>query len=329
LFKPTKRALSFQRTPHVDVSGETFQDTAFAWKLPSEPISFEYRTDRYGFRNAPDRDSADIYLLGDSMLVAALVAFEETLVARLESLLQKPVMQFALSGQSVQGMQQVFRDSDVELRDRLAVQFVYEGNDLVDSRTFRQGASGTGTASGSVADRSLAKQLVLLLQKVTDPTPGIAALRSCSIDDQEYLFFTARESFAGYENEMSEISDALTRFTHEVRSSGGHYAVVFIPSKLRVLGSLCRFPPESDLNDLASHLSPLPEHLRAWSEETGVPLLDLTEPLQAAARAGMIPWFWGDTHWNEIGHAVAAEALAAWELVRTAARSSPHAVEFE
>jgi hypothetical protein len=52
-----------------------------------------------------------------------------------------------------------------------------------------------------------------------------------------------------------------------------------------------------------------------------VPYIDLTEPLRASARAGAIPWFQADTHWNSIGHRVAAEALAEFEPIRTWAAS--------
>src|SRR6267143_1402573 len=82
------------------------------------------------------------------------------------------------------------------------------------------------------------------------------------------------------------------------------------------VAALCRFPARSDLSDLASNLGPLRSHLLAWSERSGIPLLDLTEPLLTAARADRVPWFWGDTHWNAEGHAVAAKALAAWNPVR-------------
>jgi hypothetical protein len=79
-----------------------------------------------------------------------------------------------------------------------------------------------------------------------------------------------------------------------------------------VLGPQCQFPNDSVLAGGASQLGPLRTHFQAWSKSSGIDVLDLTEPLQVAAQSGSIPWFWGDTHWNSIGHEVAAKALSEW-----------------
>lgn len=299
--------LGTKRVPHLDVAGTTFQDTASRWGLRSDPIPFRYRTDRHGFRNDIDRADADIYLLGDSVLVAALIPFPETVAARLEKAVRRPVKQVALIGIGPQEEQRLFRDAGLEVSGRLVIQFIFEDNDLRDSKRFRTAVAGG--ASTSRGEGTLTHQLVLALQRLTQPVAGAAALRSCAIGEQTYTFFWARESFAGLEGEAAAISDALMRFATEIRAAGGELAIVFVPSKLRVLGPLCRFPAASALKNFAFHLGPLRDHLRIWSEQSAIALLDLTEPMLNAAQAGRIPWFWGDTHWNSEGHAVAAEAL--------------------
>ena len=50
--------------------------------------------------------------------------------------------------------------------------------------------------------------------------------------------------------------------------------------------------------------------------ETTLSPMDLTQPLCESATNGLIPWFPGDTHWNSIGHNVAADTLIAWSPVR-------------
>jgi hypothetical protein len=50
--------------------------------------SFAYKSDRNGFRNVIDRDAADIYLLGESILVAGLVPFDKIITSRLEKAMQ-------------------------------------------------------------------------------------------------------------------------------------------------------------------------------------------------------------------------------------------------
>lgn len=313
--------LGTKRIPHLDVTGTTFQDTASRWGLESAPIAFHYRTDRHGFRNHIDRAEADIYLLGDSVLVAALIPFPETVAARLENAVRRPVKQVALIGIGPQEEQQLFRDARLELNGRLVIQFIFEDNDLRDSKRFR--AALAGRAPVSRGESTLTHNVVLALQRLTQPVAGAAALRSCVIGRQTYTFFWARESFAGLEDEAAAISNALMHFATEVRAAGGELAIALVPSKLRVLGPLCRFPAASELQDFAPHLGPLRGHLRAWSERSGIALLDLTEPMLSAAHAGRIPWFWGDTHWNAEGHAVAAEALSAWEPLRRLHARSP------
>ena len=300
-------ALGTRRIPHLNVRGLTLQDTASTWGLHSDPVAFHYRTDRHGLRNEPDRAEADIYLLGDSILVAALVPFQETVTARLERALNRPVMQVALINLAPQAEHQLFRDTKLDVRGKLVIQFIFEGNDLLDSRIYRQNAPTV--ALESTTARSLANQIWRMLVTVTQPALEVSAMRLCTISGQTYTFGWARQSFAGLESEAIVVTDAIQTFANEVRAGGGDFAVVFVPTKLRVLGPLCSFPKGSDLNDLSFHIGPLRAHLQQWSKSSGIKVLDLTEPLHAAARRGRIPWFWGDTHWNAVGHEAAAQAL--------------------
>jgi hypothetical protein len=314
LFARRSSNLGVERIPHLRVSGTTWQDTASLWGLPSEPVAYSYKTDRRGFRNDSDRDIADIYLLGDSVVLGALVPFRASVTAALERLSGKRVMQIALSGIGPQEAQQLFRDANVDIRNGLLVQFVFEGNDYGDSRRYRKTAYEV--RHESIWERSLSNQIILSLQRLTDPVAGVAATRTCSIGGSLYTFFWVRESFAGLEDEANAIGVALRDFAAEVRREGGRFGVVFVPSKLRVLGPFCRFPVGSELSNYASHVSPLRRYLHDWSASNKIDLLDLTDPLQEAARAGRIPWFWGDTHWNAEGHAVAARALSEWHALR-------------
>jgi hypothetical protein len=163
--------------------------------------------------------------------------------------------------------------------------------------------------------RSFANNALVALQRWTQPVVGLARTRTCTIDGQLYTFRWTAEAHRGREAETRQVLAALEGFAGEVARAGGRYAVVFAPSKLRVLGPLCSFPPGSTLRDPA-HLGTLREAATEWAHRTGIPLVDVTAPLQAAARDGAIPWFWGDTHWNARGHEAVAAALAESEPVR-------------
>ena len=318
LLGPRGSALGAEPAPNLDISGMSYQDTASGWGMPSGPIPFRYKTDRRGFRNEQDRADAEIYLVGDSVLVAALVPFPDTVTARLERLIQRPVAQVALIGKSPQEVQQLFRDSGLPIKGRLVIQFVFEDNDLIDSKRFRQPPMSAQQTSWR--ENSLTNQLILKLQILTQPVSGTASLRTCKIEDQNYTFLWGRQSFAGLEEEIGVIESSLQDFGAEIRQSGGQFGVVFVPAKLRVLGPVCQFPSNSELSEFSSHIGPFREKLGLWAKNQRVDYLDLTEPLVAGARGNRIPWFWGDTHWNADGHAIAAEALSNWRAVKELAR---------
>lgn len=306
----TLGAIGTRRVPHLDARGHTFQDTAYAWGMPSDPISFHYRTDRHGLRNEPDRAEADVYLLGDSMVVAALVPFEETITSRLERRLERSVMQVALINVSPQREHQLFRETRLDVRGKLVIQFIYEGNDLLDSREYRRRAGDVKAEPWT--SRSLASQVWRVLVTATDPTRASNARTTCSISGQRYTFAWTKNSFAGLADEVEIVTTAIQDFGHEVRKGGGYFAVVYVPTKLRVLGSLCDLSDGSEGVDLASNVGPTRDQFLEWSKSSRIEFLDLTEPLQVAANAGRLPWFWGDTHWNALGHDVAANAVAEW-----------------
>jgi hypothetical protein len=298
---------------NVVVSGETREDIATLWGLPSERIAFDYRTNALGFRNRPERGDAELVLLGDSILVAALVPFEDTIAARLERALGRPTMNVALIDQSPADEHQLFRKSGLAPRGRTVVQFLFEGNDLQDMRGDRGPPPAT---EPSRLERSLTWNAAMLLQRLTQPVAGIARRRVGSLGGEDYAFFWTGQSYQGHEREFAELCAAVGAFAEEVRAGGGRFALAFVPTKLRVLGPITTFPESSELRDLAAQLGPFREHVAAWAKEHGVEFLDLTPALQEAARAGRIPWHRGDTHPNAIGHEAMTAALAEWSFLR-------------
>jgi len=309
------KPLGAARTPFLDLRGSEQEDMARRWGLPSAPIEYRIQTDRHGFRNLADRESAEVYCLGDSFLVAALVPGTETLPAQLEARLQRSVMGVALSGLGPQAECELLLQEGLPLEHRLVLHFLFEGNDLRDSAAWRR-----GPAPSSWRERSLLAQLRLLARRLARPPPEDLERRTGWIGDEPYRFYWLRQSFEGLEPELAPIAEALRGLRERVRAAGGEYGLVLIPTKLRVLGPFCRFAAGSELADWQRECGPLPEFLRDWGAREGVGVLDLTEALRAACARGEVPWFPADTHWNANGCRAAAEAVADWALVRAAIR---------
>lgn len=310
IFAPKTKDIGQHPVPGIEVKGETYQDTATAWGLSSEPIAFEYRTDRYGYRNRIDRAEAEIYLVGDSILVGALVDAEEMLASRLEDITGKPVIQVALIGKSPQEMQARFFSLPLDLKNKLVLQFIFEGNDLGDSINYR--AVSKNEDRKDFRERSFLNNILVFLQRLTQPIAGQAQLQSCKIDARTYSFHWLRKSFEGRMDEASVISASIEEFAGRVEDQGGRFAVVYVPSKFRVLSALCEFPTKSDISVPGKHMNPLHGYMSDWSQQAGIPLIDLTPALTAEAMKGNITWFWGDTHWNPEGHSVGAQTIADW-----------------
>ncbi|MEM9422428.1 MAG: hypothetical protein AAF986_07985, partial [Pseudomonadota bacterium] len=135
IFGPNHKANSgpgWSLVPNTSVKGESYQDIAFAFGIPHDPIHFVFDTDSYGFRNDNQKD-ANILILGDSIVVGALVPKHSTVDSVIERAIGRPVMQAALIGRSIQEQHQMLRDSGLPLENRKIVQFFFEGNDLLDS----------------------------------------------------------------------------------------------------------------------------------------------------------------------------------------------------
>ncbi len=298
------KAVGWTLQPGISVRGQTGQDIAARLGLPHDPIPFDFHADSYGFRNG-DEPVGDIVFLGDSIILGAAVPVDETIAEVVEDTLGKPVMQAALLGLSIQGQHDMLRSSGLPLKGKTVVQFLFEGNDLLDSRAYRSQSDTPAPAGGASLGRLVWERLVTL----TNPA---ARYYSCTIGDQDVAFLWTRRSFDGVEDEVTEITDAIRAYRQELRREGADYALVLVPTKYRVLESQCTFPPGSPIANPAANLSALPAELSRFADAQAIRFIDLTPSLMAAAQQGTLPWFWGDTHWSSAGHAVAGKQVADW-----------------
>ena len=311
--RATSDVVGMQAVPHQNLTGQTYQDLAVRYGLPTEPIDYHYVTDRRGYRNPQDLAAAELYLVGDSILVAGLLPIEQTVTSRLAASLGVPTMNVALIGLSPQAERDRFLAAQLPLEHRLVLQFVFEGNDLLDSAGYRRPEQ----QRPSLLESTLCHGLAVWIQRRTDGRRLAEERQFGQIGTEKYWFYWTERAFRGVEDEFPYICDALVDMRQNVESARGQYAVVYVPAKIRVLGPSCSWPVDSSITDYRMLLSPLREWLTTWCREQGIALLDLSDPLGDSAARGEIPWFPADTHPNAVGHHVMADAISAWDVVRT------------
>jgi len=299
-------------TAMLELEGLTYEDLASSWGYPTEAMPFYFKTDRYGLRNHQDRANADIYLLGDSILVAGMLPFEKVVASLLEQDLNRSVMNVALISISPQREVELLKETGLPLENRILLHFIFEGNDMKDSFEWRAKADGTALEL-SRFERTLTYNALIRLQRATSP-PTTPQRRIGRLGGIDYLFGWTRSSFEPYHAELAFIAATLQDLAKNMAEAGGTYGVVFVPSKIRVIGPSCTWPETSSLDGYEEHVSPMRTWLADWAQEQGIPLLDTTDPLLLSTASGHIPWYPGDTHLNAIGHRVMADAIRGWTI---------------
>ncbi len=310
-----ERLLGGEPIPSYELVGRTYMDLALAANIRHEPVPFEFKTNSFGFRG--EHDHAEVLVLGDSIVVYPLVPYEDSITGRLESTLGVPVMNFALMGISPVKAKRLLLEADpeVDLKGKLVLQLLFEGNDLEDYEHEQEGLS-TAPPTLSWSQRLFVPAVVQTLARLSSPPPQRSLSRSCEAFGQNQLFLWSRPHFAPYLHNVEPIHSHLRALHQTVRERGGTYVLVYVPSKLRVLAPFCTWPAGSDLADVDAHLSPWMQSAQAFAQSAEIPLINVFPALRRVADGGESPWFWGDTHPNGIGHRAMATAIVGSEAVK-------------
>ena len=320
--------LAWARPPHSSWEGRPRSDMAVAFNLPVRaPREQSFTTDAKGFRNRLDRSRADVALVGDSYVEGAYVSDDETAASHLERLTGWRVANLGRSGYGTLQELEVVRLFALPLHPRAVAWFFFEGNDLYDDGTYETAIAylrehgSYGAAQHHALDwnrfpeASLSLNAFRLLRRTLDPIVPVVAPSYGLFqgprgpDVKLYFYKDAALRFDDYEEQrFAKSRRALSEGAALLRANGIALQLVFVPSKFRVYRDLCRFPSGSPC--ASWRLWDLEARFQEFCSKDGLPLLNLTGPMRAAAGRGEILYAPEDSHWNAEGHRFVAALLA-------------------
>jgi hypothetical protein len=306
--------------PHARQTGEARGgDAASSYQLPpSELTQFQWDVtyDHNGFRNKLDLKSADIVVIGDSFVEGLTVTDADLVTSQLAQLQGKVV---ANLGQSTYGPLQelvVFKRYGLPLQPRTIIWMFFEGNDLQDVIAYRHELQHPPSFWHTFWARSFTRSAYLAVKRLVVPPIKPSGVKRSGVfqaanGKQLTTYFMYRPKSLSQE-ELSALDEtAVTLATvHKLCAAQGIRLIfVFVPTKFRVLHSLCQFPQESECRNWV--LTDMPERLQSAlaSTSSAVKYLDLTPYLLEAAKKEELPYYPDDEHWSPEGHKIAAKAI--------------------
>jgi hypothetical protein len=291
-----------------------------AWRGRKTPDCDEvaYRTDQHGFRNPPGLRRADIVVVGDSVTEAGEVAEEATFVRKAAAALGLAAVNLGTSGYGPQQELATLRRYGLPYRPRLVVWQVTEWNDLQDAQMYRNRREPEARTLPPwdvlYARHSPVMQLVARL--LPDRRPNSVPFWCSDGRVEARAFWPYRPDLhrqlpAGFEETKRAIATAF----EACRSRGIDFAVLYVPSHVRVLLPYLRFksPAQRDRfcpEGLADRDDDLAHALAAFCDRLGCPMIDMAPPLRRRAavdnRRIYIP---NDPHLGVDGHDEVHRAL--------------------
>lgn len=323
--------LSFRRIPGLEWTARPLSDIEQGFGLPraaEERIEFTY--DRWGYRNAEEMEHAEVVLLGDSYVEGWYVSDEQTVASRLAARLGRPVANLGVAGYGTLQQLRVLESDALERRPRVVAWFFFEGNDLYDDQHFENSRladppspdettphpEGMAAAHGW-RQRSFALNALRRLRRWSHPlvpnrAPYWALLPGRSGDEARIYFADyAAVPWTAYEEGRWETTRAaFERGLALAESHGIDLVFVYVPIKYRVYRDVIEVPADSPLRTWRVWTE-LPARFRAFCASASATCLDLTGPLESAARRETMVYARTDTHWSAEGHALAAAELEA------------------
>jgi hypothetical protein len=299
-------------------------------------------TDAHGFRNSPPEQATyDVVALGDSFTMARTVA--SPWPQGLAACAGMDVLNLGEEGAGPQQELDLFRQYGRGKQPQWVILTYFEGNDLYDAAAYAQanpfllarigkqlltqGAQALKPGSRAQAAPAISYRypITVTLNEAALPMAFLPAYVAWLSVDRERIAASQNYHVAmGSIQQMADLSDDI----------GAQFLLVFIPSKIhtylpylkddetlaRVFAGVhaldldgagyLQFTPAAATADLTrQHMDDQAGLLAEYAAEHNLRFLDLTARFQNAAATGEALYYAFDTHWNQQGHDLAAQAI--------------------
>ena len=301
-------------------------------------------TDANGFRNSPlEKDTYGIVALGDSFTRASGVPSPwPQLLAEYTGM---DVLSLADVGFGPQDELKVLRQYGLRKQPQWVIMAYFEGNDLYDAASYEQsnplillrfGRYILGQGLESWQERKSVDAQVTAI-----PTYRYPITISINQKELEMVFFSSyipwlslsKETIAASQN-YRLVKETILQIKKLSDAAGAQFLVVYVPSKPHVylpyineaktvasvftdvpsLGldeaGFIQFTSQTTTPELTlQHMDDQARLLANFTAECNIRYLDLTPVFQKEAGTGAELYYIYDTHWNQLGHDLAAETI--------------------
>ncbi len=278
-----------------------------------EPRSVDFITDSLGNRNEHDYNGETLALIGNSLAVGSGTTQSETLAVALSRELGRPVYNASYPGGPIDYLTWRVRfekNAGKNAKEAKTIFLFFEGKDLPCPDDDWSVVNGTlpwyldvpnfvkPLATYKIFHALTGRVLVTFARGSLPPSVMVARVGDKDVGFMSLYYKAIRQKVA------CPWDDVITRYRAFARSTA---LIAMIPDKSRVYHDF--IDPGEDLPDLRW------QFIQRLGRETGIPTVNLTPSLVEAARRelpeGRYVYWRDDTHWNGLGMAVAAKAIAA------------------
>ena len=324
---PPNERVDFEVT---SASGDLYQNTCLspAHVESIEPYRVVYTRDRQGFRNSePWPDAVDLVIVGDSFTAA------ESVRRPYWEGIAESMLVFGLPGSGTLEQKLLLEAFGLPRHPKIAVLAYFGGNDLIDNENFAElRQAGLTFADKTHQNRNPLEYLVsfhlalFLRESITAASDKPCPYPQTALTDPptSVAFFDklipalAIEESALRASDMYQLTEAaIIEMVARVQSSGAAFVLMYIPQKAELYWEYLNQESKQSILDALSisadqvdaNLTVQREAVASLAAEHGFIFLDLKPALAEAIAQGESPYFFADTHWNQVGHDIARRAL--------------------